>query len=143
MTARAPLRHSFMAVVALALGASGAPGQARPVTLGDVAGTWDGTFTMGPTDSAIATFVLTATPDGKGWTLLLPGHTPHPTRVVAIAGDSVVTETGPYASTRRPGQTVTTRMILHLAGDAASGSFVAHYSSGDSQGKIAAKRRKV
>jgi hypothetical protein len=132
-----------MTVVALIVGAGGAPGQGRPVTLVDVAGTWDGTFTMGPRDSAIATFVLTATPDGTGWTLLLPGHTPHPTRVVAIAGDSIVTETGPYASTRRPGQTVTTRMILHVTGDAMSGSFVAHYSSGDSQGKIAAKRRKV
>lgn len=78
-----------------------------------------------------------------GWTLLLPGHVPHPTRVVAIAGDSVVTETGPYTSTRRAGESVTTRMTLHMRGDTMSGTFVAHYASGDTQGKIAARRRKV
>jgi hypothetical protein len=130
-----------LAVAALALGASGARAQAP--ALANVVGTWDGTFTIGATDSAIATFVLTATPDAGGWTLLLPGHAPHRTRVVAVGGDSVVTETGPYASTRQPGQTVVTRMVVHVTGDAMAGTFRAHYPSGDSQGKFTARRRKV
>ncbi len=142
---RAPTRARgcLIAGVALGLGASGARAQTPGIRLADLGGTWDGTFTIGPPDSVVATFTLTATPDGKGWTLLLPGHVPHPTRVVANAGDSVVVETSPYASIRRPGETVTTRMIVHVAGDVLSGSFVAHYSSGDTQGKIAARRRKV
>ena len=127
----------------MTVGARRAPTQTPVLTLAAVAGEWRGVFTTGPADSAIATFVLTATPDGQHWTLLLPGHEPHPTRLVAIAGDSVVTETGPYASTRLPGQTVTTRMTCHVSGDIMSGTFLAHYSSGDTQGKIAARRRKV
>ncbi len=44
---------------------------------------------------------------------------------------------------RRPGQTVTTRMILHVAGNAMAGSFLARDSSGNTQGKIAAQRKTV
>lgn len=136
-------RRAALIAILLAIGARPAPTQMPALTLAAVAGEWRGAFTIGPADSAIATFVLTATPDGRQWTLLLPGHEPHPTRVVAIAGDSVVTETGPYASTRLPGQTVTTRMTCHVSGDVMSGSFWAHYSGGDTRGKITARRGKV
>ena len=107
-----------------------------------VQGTWEGTFMVGPKDSVIATFVLRASAERDGWVLLLPGHEPHPTRVVAIGGDSVVTETGPYASTRLPGETVTTRITGHYRGDGVVGSFVAHYSSGETSGRIQGRRTK-
>jgi hypothetical protein len=64
-----------------------APGQ-RP----NVAGTWDGKTMTGPKDSVVATFELKATADTTGWTLKFPGRDPYPARVVAMGGDSIVTE---------------------------------------------------
>ena len=40
----------------------------------------------------------TATADTSGWTLTFPNRKPVPVRVVAVDGDSIVTEAGPYES---------------------------------------------
>ncbi len=45
--------------------------------------TWDSKSMVGPKDSVVATSVLAATADGKGWTLKLPNRDPIPVRVVA------------------------------------------------------------
>jgi len=120
-----------------------APMHHAAIKLADVAGTWDGKSMVGPKDSVVATFVVTATADGKGWTMKLPNRDPIPTRILTIGGDSIVTESGPFQSILRPGQMVTTRTTGHYTGDTMTGTFEAHYASGDVlRGKAAATRRK-
>ncbi|HWZ58218.1 MAG TPA: hypothetical protein VNW46_04505 [Gemmatimonadaceae bacterium] len=114
------------------------------IKLADVAGTWDSKTIVGPTDSVAVRSVITATADGKGWTLKLPKGDRVPLRIVTVGGDSIVTEAGPFPSALRPGQTVTLlHSIAHYKGDKSTGTFEAHYSSGDVvRGKTEATRRK-
>ena len=84
----------------------------------DVAGSWNTKATVGTDVSVAVTSLITVSPDGKTWTTKFPGRDPLPTRVVAMGGDSVVTEAGPYPSMLRPGQTVTLlRTVSHFKGD--------------------------
>ena len=117
---------------------------AAAVKLADVAGVWDAKSLVGPTDSVGVTTVLTATATDSGWTMTLAGRDPITVRVVAMGGDSVVTEAGPYPSILRAGLTVTLlRTVAHYSGDQMSGTFWAEYSSGDkASGKVSATRRK-
>src|SRR2546422_4630838 len=85
-----------------------APAKKGGIKLSDVAGTWDVKSMMGPKDSVVVTSVVTATADRKGWTIKLANRDPIPVRVVAVGGDSVVMDAGPYESILRPGQMVTT-----------------------------------
>jgi len=120
-----------------------APAKKGGIKLADVAGTWDGKSMVGPKDRVVASFVVTATADGKGWTMKFPNRDAIALRVLSSGGDSVVTEAGPYQSILRPGQMVTTRISGHYKGDTMTGTFEAHYASGDVlRGKAAATRRK-
>lgn len=139
----------FLLSAAIAVSyAAAAPAQAYPaqhagIKLSDVAGTWDGKTMLGPKDSVVATFALTATADRNGWTLKFPNRDPIPVRVLSTGGDNVVVEAGPYQSVLRPGQIVTTRISGHFKGDTMTGTFEAHYASGDVlRGKATATRRK-
>jgi hypothetical protein len=60
---------------------------------------------------------LRATADTSGWTLTGPNRKTFPVRVVAVGGDSIVTETGPRESFLRKGTQVTTRTVYRLEGD--------------------------
>jgi hypothetical protein len=74
---------------------------------------------------------------------LLPDRDLLPLRIIAIGGDSVVTEAGPYASVLRQGDSVTTRMTGHLSGHMLRGTFEAHFTGGDVlKGKTEATRVK-
>jgi hypothetical protein len=108
----------------------------------NIAGTWD-SKTLGPKDSVIATTVLTTTADGKGWTMAFATGDPVALRVVSSAGDSVVTEAGPFPSRVRQGQTVTLlHSVSHYKGNEMWGTSRAAYSSGDTLTfKITATRR--
>ena len=134
------------AVLACITAAAAAQKAAQPASpafkLADVAGTWD-SKTMGPKDSVIATTVLTTTADGKGWTMTFPTGDPVAVRVVSSAGDSVVTEAGPFASRVRQGQTVTLlHSVAHYKGNEMWGTSTAQYSAGDTLTfKVTAKRR--
>ena len=120
-----------------------APMQHAGIKLSDVTGTWDTKSMVGPKDSVVVEFVVTATADRKGWTIKLANRDPIPVRVVAVGGDSVVTEAGPYESILRPGQMVTTHQVGHYKGDTMSGTVEARYASGDViRLKVAATRRK-
>jgi len=117
--------------------------QRAGIKLADVAGRWEGRSMVGPKDSVIVTYTITATADAKGWTIAFPGHAPVPMRILTVGGDSIVAGAGPYASVVRPGQMVTTRTVYHFAGETATGTFEAHYASGDIlRGKMAATRKK-
>ena len=118
------------------------PGQAQRG--GSKCSAWETKSMVGPKDSVVATSALTATADGKGWTLKLANRDPIPVRVVTAGGDSMVTEAGPFPSVLRPGQTVTTlRTVGHVKENTMTGTFEAHYASGDVlQGKIKANCKK-
>src|ERR1051325_2722993 len=66
------------------IGAAQTPVQAwrGGIELSDVAGTWEGKSMVGPNDSVFATWVLTATADGKGWTEKFPHRDPYPQRIM-------------------------------------------------------------
>ncbi len=140
------MRHSsaLLACISAALTASAAAQQAPGIKLADVAGVWEAQSMIGANDSVIAASIITATRDTSGWTMTLSGRDPIPLRVVAVGGDSVVTEAGPYPSILRPGVSVTLlRNVSHYKGDEMWGTFEARYSSGDTfSGKVTATRRK-
>jgi hypothetical protein len=97
------------------------------LSLADVAGRWNMRAVPESGDTTPTMYVLTATADTTGWTITFPNREPVPTRVVAVAGDSVVTETGPYESARRRGVQVTTQAVFRMMGDSLVGTTVAHY----------------
>lgn len=119
------------------------PAQRGGIKLSDVAGTWDGKTMIGPKDSVIATYTQTATADTTGWTLKFPTRDPYPARIVAMGGDSIVTEVGPYLSILRQDTVTVLRTTGHYKGDTMTGTFWARYKSGDVlSGKIVATRKK-
>ena len=124
-----------LAALLFAAGQRPAPAQQRQATAdikpSDVAGTWEGKAMLGPRDSVVATYQLTATATRAGWTLKLPNRPPLPARIIAMGGDSIVTEVGPFESILRRGEMVTTRTTGHYRGDTMSGTIEARYASGD------------
>src|SRR5207245_8979961 len=133
-----PMRPFLLVTAVLAAGyataavaQNPAPAKKGGIKLADVVGTWDVKSVMGPKDSVVVTSVVTATADGKGWTIKLASRDPIPVRVVAVGGDSVVTEAGPYESILRPGQMVTTHNVGHYKGDTMTGTVEARYASGN------------
>jgi len=139
------LRFFTVACAGYALAAIQNPALAQGggIKFSDVAGTWEGRSMSGPKDSVFVTWVLTATADGKGWTLKRANRDPVPVRIVAIGGDSIVWESGPQPSFLRPGQTVTTRTFAHFKGDKMTGTWAGRYASGGiARGKSDATRKK-
>jgi hypothetical protein len=107
-------------------------------------GTWKAQALLGPKDSVVVAYTFTVAEDGKTATINFPNRDPIPGRVIALAGDSVVIEAGPYSSSLKPGLTVNSfRTIAYVKGDTMTGTFVADYSSGEvHEGKIKAVRAK-
>jgi len=99
---------------------------------------------IGAKDSVIATVLITVSDDAKTWIMKFTDRPPIPVRVVATGGDSVVTDAGPYPSTKRPGQSVTLlHSVSHFKGDHMTGTFQAYYSGGlVVEGKTEATRTK-
>ena len=102
---------------------------AQPISLGDVAGRWTVRAVPETGDTTPISSQLNASADTSGWTTTLPNRPPTATRVVAVAGDSIVTENGPYESVLRKGVRVTTRSVMHLQEGKLVGYTVAHYST--------------
>ena len=97
----------------------------------DIAGTWSVTSTPeSGTDTSVTRYTMTVTSDTSGWTIAFPGR-PQPVavRVVAVHGDSIVTEAGPFQSVRRRNVQVTTRNVLRRQGDRLVGSTRARYQT--------------
>jgi hypothetical protein len=140
------LRCSAIALAGCALASVPNPAlaQGSGIKLSDVAGTWEGRSMVGPKDSVFQTWVLTGTADANGWTVKRGSRDPLPVRVVAVGGDSIVWQAGPYPSVLKPGQTVTTgRNVGHVKGDRMTGTWAARYASGGvARGKIDATRKK-
>ena len=119
--------------------------QAAASTKPTIAGTWaiESTVKTAAGKDTVVNSLVTATADANGWVTHLAGREPIPTRVVAMGGDSVITEAGPFQSVARPGQTVTTHEALHFKDDAIWGTIEARYSNGEVvKGAVKGTRRK-
>ncbi len=101
----------------------------NPLALSDVAGRWKMRAENARGDS-LTVYELTATSDTAGWTITFPNRPPLPLQIVAVAGDSIVTENGPYESVLRKGVQVTTRSVMRLRDGKLVGHTVARYSTG-------------
>ena len=99
------------------------------LALADVAGRWNMRAVPESGDTTPTMYVLMATADSSGWSITFPDREPVPTRVVAVGGDSLVLETGPYESARRAGVQTTTTTTLRMVGDSLVGPSVARYQT--------------
>jgi hypothetical protein len=105
------------------------PAAPAPIALTDVAGKWSVRSMTESGDSTLVTYELVATGDTSGWSLNFPKRKPVPIRVVAVAGDSIVTEAGPFESVLRKGIQVTTNSIFRLQDGKLTGTTIAHYAT--------------
>lgn len=102
--------------------------QPAALNLADLAGNWRVEVAGENNDSTLLTYDMTATAETSGWTLTFSGRAPMPLRVVSVAGDSVITEAGPYESALRPGVKVSTWSVMRLRGDRMIGRTTARYA---------------
>jgi hypothetical protein len=100
---------------------------AAPVSLKNVAGKYRVTSRGQAGDTTTVTYELNAMGDTTGWTITYPNRKAMPVRVISVAGDSIVTETGPFESVRRSGVPVTTRTTYRWVDGKLVGTTVAHY----------------
>jgi len=109
------------------------PESRAAISLADIAGKWR-LRTMDEAGGNVVESELTATADTSGWTLTRPDRKTVPVRVVAVGGDSIITEAGPYESALRKGVQVRARMVLRLQEGKLVGTTEARYarSGGDS-----------
>ena len=98
------------------------------ISLADVAGTWNMRAMPEGSDSVLTTYQLWAANDTV-WRMKFDNRpdTLH-VRVLAVEGDSVRVQVGPYSSALRKNVSVTTLSTYRLAGDKLVGRSVAHYS---------------
>jgi hypothetical protein len=104
-------------------------GMATGITLTDVAGTWNLTGTLATEEATVIKYSVVATDSETGWLLNLPDRDPIEIRIVAIDGDSIVGESGPFPSILREGVMVTTRTVLRLQGEMLMGTLDATYDT--------------
>jgi hypothetical protein len=105
------------------------PAAPAPIALTDIAGKWTVRTMAESGDSTLVTYELVASSDTSGWSLNFPKRKPVPMRVVAVDGDSIVTEAGPFESVLRKGVKVTTRSVNRLQDGKLVGTTVAHYAT--------------
>jgi hypothetical protein len=105
------------------------PAAPAPIALADIAGKWNVRTMAESGDSTLVTYELVASGDTSGWSLNFPKRKPVPMRVLAVAGDSVVTEAGPFESVLRKGIKVTTNTVLRLQDGKLVGTTIAHYAT--------------
>ncbi len=111
---------------AASLGAGAIP---APISLASVAGKWTMRTMAATSDSVLLTFDLIATSDESGWIFSFPNRPPVPVHVIAVSGDSIVTEAGPYESVLRKGVQVSTHSVMRLQDGNLVGTTVAHYTT--------------
>ena len=95
-------------------------------SLADVAGTWHVTGKVEGSDKEVK-YDMVATSDRDGWSIKFPGRDPVPMRIVAVEGDSIVSEAGPFESVVRKGVQVRTNSVSRLQNGKLVGTTIAHY----------------
>ena len=113
-----------------------AQASAATISLADVAGKWK-LRTADESGRHAVESVLNATADSSGWTMTAPNRKPEPVRVVAVRGDSIVTESGPRESFILKGVQVTTRNVSRLQNGKLVGVTEAHYALKNGRDSVA------
>lgn len=98
------------------------------ISLADVAGIWNVRMTLEGSEGTVVTYDMVTTADRSGWSINFPNREPIPVRVVAVEGDSVVTEAGPFESVLRKGVQVSTHVVSRLQDGKMVGTTVARYA---------------
>ena len=98
------------------------------ISLAELAGKWAVTTTNEKGDTTLVKYKLVATSDTTGWTFNFSNRKPVPVHV-AVGGDSLVLEAGPYESVLRKGVQVTTRGVARLQDGKLVGTTVARYAT--------------
>jgi len=113
------------------------PAPVPTISLASVAGTWNVVSTpVSGSDTSSTRYTLTATADSTGWTFRFPNRDAIPMRIVAVAGDSIVAEAGPFESSRRKGVQVSTHIIMRMDGDRLMGTTHARYQTAGSDSTL-------
>ncbi|MBA3260446.1 MAG: hypothetical protein H0T68_13390 [Gemmatimonadales bacterium] len=97
------------------------------ISLADVAGTWKVRSTVEGKEATVVTYDMVATADRSGWSLNFPDREPIPVRIVAVEGDSIVSEAGPFESALRKGVQVRTHVVSRLQDGKLVGTTTARY----------------
>lgn len=105
------------------------PAAPAPIALADVAGKWAVRVTPEGGDSAVLNFEMIATGDTSGWMFNFPKRKPVPVRVLAVDGDSIVTQAGPFESMLRKGVQVTSTTVNRLQDGKLVGMTTARYAT--------------
>ncbi len=100
-----------------------------PISLQQVAGKWDVRIMAETGDSTLTTYVLDAKPETAGWSFTFPNRAPIPMHVMAVAGDSIVTEAGPFDSQLQKGVKVHSVVTWRLQDGKLMGAIVSHYET--------------
>jgi hypothetical protein len=96
------------------------------LSLADMAGTWNVKSRVEGSAKELS-YDIVATADKSGWTLNFPNRDPIPLRIVAVEGDSVVCQAGPFESALRKGVQVNTDVVARLQDGKLVGTTTAHY----------------
>ncbi len=105
-----------------------APPAPTPIALADLAGKWKMRTMPENTDSTLISYEMVATGDTTGWVFHFPKRKPVPVHV-AVGGDSLVLDAGPYESVLRKGVQVTTHSVSRLQDGKLVGATTAHYKT--------------
>lgn len=105
-----------------------APPHPPAISLAAVAGVWTVYAMPEHGDSILTTYKLWMSADTSAWKIKFD-YRPDTlkVRVLAVRGDSIMMQTGPYRSALR-NASVTTRSVVHVAGGKLTGRSVAHYA---------------
>jgi len=115
-----PDRSTFdttVTVSAASLNPSASATAAANVSLAQMIGTWHGKSMPEHKDTVLATWTLDAPADSSKWTITMSNGQTIPLHIVAIAGDSVVSQLGPYKNAANNGQVETTRSVTRIQAD--------------------------
>jgi hypothetical protein len=100
-----------------------------PIKLADVAGKWKVRLMPESGDSTLTSYEMVATGDSSGWSINAPKRKPIPVRIVAVGGDSIVTEAGPFESLLRKGVKVTSQSVSRLQDGKLVSTITARYAT--------------
>ncbi len=104
--------------------------QPAPMSLDQLAGKWNVRVLSAETgDSTLTSYVLDAKADTAGWSFTFPTGGPIAMHVVSMAGDSLVTEAGPFDSRLQKGVKVHSIVTWRLRDGKLDGVVVSDYDT--------------
>lgn len=118
--------------------APAAPTTSPTISLADVAGKWK-MRSMDPSGGNVLEYEMTIPADSSNWGVVGPSGRRITVRVVAVGGDSIVAEAGPYESFIRKGVMVTQREVYRLRDGKLVSTLEARYTT--PKGDSVAQRR--